>query len=266
MESKFPFIISNGHDFKVRDLRKKEQFIIDDVYLNGYGKIFGPIGTAVYLSLCRRAGKQQSCWPSEKKIAADHGITDRTVRKYIKIFAEANLISIEHERTQSGKWPHNIYYLLDKSEWKKPEEIISAGDRRKLTAPPEENNQQNRRKQFPPKDAQVKDAHKKDHPDKKTFDENKSIPINEFEPKSNEESRCLEIARWLDEKDMNFVLLHRARYGLHFVEKAYGIVKEDDVRKGIKNRASYFNAVIRNLLDSRGHSFPKNKQSDAPTS
>jgi hypothetical protein len=252
-------MIPDNHNFKVRDLRKKTQFIVDDAYLNGYGRIFGPIGTAVYLSLCRRANKEQFCWPSEMKIAEDHGMTDRTVRKYIKIFAEANLIRIEHERTQSGKWPHNVYYLLDKSEWKRPEEIVSAGHRRKLKAAPEETGDNNRRKQIPLKDAQEKDAHKKDDPDKKTFDENKSVPINEFEPKDGEESRCLEIARWLEEKDMNFVLFHRARHGLRLVEKAYGIVKEDDARKGIKNRASYFNAVIRKLVDSRARSFPNSQ-------
>ena len=167
----------DNHDFKVRDLRKKEQFIIDDAYLNGYGRIFGPTGTAVYLSLCRRADKEQSCWPSETRIAEDHNITDRTVRKYIKIFAEANLVRIERERTQSGKWPHNVYYLLDKSEWKKPEEIVSVGDRRKLKAEPEETDDINRRKQFPLKDVQEKDAHKKDESPVKTSLENKkAIP------------------------------------------------------------------------------------------
>jgi hypothetical protein len=242
-----------NHDFKVRDLRKKEQFIVDDAYLNGYGKIFGPVGTAVYLSLCRRAGKEQSCWPSEMRIAEDHGMTDRTVRKYIKIFVEANLIRIEHERTQSGKWPHNVYYLLDKSEWKSPEEIVSAGCRRKLKAKPEETDDSNRRKQIPPKDAQEKDAHKKDgSPVKKSLTEKKTIPLDDFEPSNSEESRCWEIARWLGEKDMNFILYCLRRYGIDAVERARGIVKDDDAKKLLRNRRSYFNAVVRKTASRKG--------------
>ena len=236
--------MDTNHDFKVRDLRKKEQFIIDDAYLNGYGRIFGPIGTAVYLSLCRRADKKQSCWPSEIRIAADHGMTDRTVRKYIKIFAEANLVRIEHERTQSGKWPHNIYYLLDKSEWKKPEET----------------NDQNQRKQVPLKDAHLKEAHKKDgNPIKKSFEEKRAIPLDSFEPSNGKEFLCLEIARWLGEKNMNFVLYGLRRYGFSTVEKAYVATKETDARTPLQNRRSYFNAVIRKTVDARANSFPDNQ-------
>lgn len=148
--------------FKVRDLRKKEQFIIDDSYLNGYAKIFGPSGTAVYLSLCRRANKDQFCFPSEKTIAEDHNITDRTARTHIKRLVEAHILRIERERSKSGKWRHNVYYLLDKSEWKTPEEIISFGYRRKSKTRPAENNDANQRKQIPLKESHGKDANDKD--------------------------------------------------------------------------------------------------------
>lgn len=241
----------DNQSFKIRDLRQKEQFIIDDVYLDRYAKIFGPSGTVVYISLCRRANKQQSCWPSEIKIANDHGMTDRTVRKYIKIFADARLIRIGHERTQSGKWPHNIYYLLDKSEWKKPEEIISSGRQRKMKTAPKENNNQNRRKQIPLKDAQEKEAHKKDDPVRQNFEENQKSSVNGFEPKNNDEFRCWEIAQWLGEENMNFILYYLKRYGLRRIEQALGIVKEDLQRKGLKNKRSYFNAVLRNIVNGR---------------
>ena len=148
--------------FKVRDLRKKEQFIIDDAYLNGYAKFFRPNGTAIYISLCRRADKEQSCFPSEKTIAKDHNITDRTVRKYIKRLKQANIIRIKKERSKSGKWYNNVYYLIDKSEWKTPEEINSSGIQRNIDARPEENNSKNKRNLVPPKDTHKKDTHKKD--------------------------------------------------------------------------------------------------------
>ena len=236
-----------NHNFRVRDLRKKEQFIIDDVYLNGYARIFGPNGTAVYLTLCRRAGKDQSCYPSEKSIAKDHDITDRTVRKYIKIFEQSNLIRIGRKRSNAGTWLHNVYYLLDKSEWKKPEEIISAGYQGKIKTSPKENNNQNQRKYIPLKDAHTKEAHRKDGPIKKSSKENRASPVNDFVPDNSDESRCLQIAQWLGEENMNFMLYGLKRYGIRKIEQTFGVVKEDAERKAIRDKRSYFNAVLRNI-------------------
>lgn len=145
--------------FKVRDLRKKEQFIIDDSYLNGYAKIFGPSGTAVYLSLCRRANKEQFCFPSERLIAKDHGITEKTARKYLRLIEKVNIIRIEKERRRDGKYQHKIYYLLDKSEWKHPSVLFTVGNKRHK---PTVSNEQNQRYEIPTKDAHWKEAHQKD--------------------------------------------------------------------------------------------------------
>jgi len=109
--------------FKIRDLRKKDQFKIDDAYLNGYAKIFGPATTAVYNSLSRHAEfYTQEAFPSEELIAEEHNITARTVRTAIKKLKSANIIKISKER-RKGKWLNNIYSLIDKSEWIPPEEI-----------------------------------------------------------------------------------------------------------------------------------------------
>ena len=174
--------------FKVRDLRKKEQFIIDDSYLNGYAKIFGPSGTAVYLSLCRRANKEQFCFPSEKTIAEDHNITDRTARTHIKRLIEACILRVERERSKSGKWRHNVYFLLDKSEWKTPEEIISFGYRRKLKTKPAENNNASQRKPFPLKKAHGKDAHHRDSASPSASANSPQIRKGNAEPVSLEEA------------------------------------------------------------------------------
>lgn len=144
--------------FKVRDLRKKEQFIIDDSYLNGYAKIFGPSGTAVYLSLCRRANKEQFCFPSEQLIAKDHGITEKTARKYLRLIEKANIIRIEKERRRDGKYQHKIYYLIDKSEWKHPSVLFTVGNKRHK---PSVKNDQNQRYEIPTKEAHGKDAQSK---------------------------------------------------------------------------------------------------------
>lgn len=110
--------------FKVRDLRKKTQFKIDDAYLNGYAKILGVYSTAVYNSLARHAEfESQRAFPSERLIAEEHNITDRSVRNAIKKLKLTNIINIQKERSNQGKWLNNVYILLDKSEWKKPEEL-----------------------------------------------------------------------------------------------------------------------------------------------
>lgn len=111
--------------FKVRDKRKRGWFWMDDEYLNGYGKIFGPTGIAVYMSLCRHADNEtQQCFPAQEKIAEEIGVTPRTVRRYIKAFEEAHIISASQEKDPvTGKWLNNVYTLLDKKYWKKPQDI-----------------------------------------------------------------------------------------------------------------------------------------------
>jgi predicted transcriptional regulator len=108
---------------KIRDLRQKEKFFVDDAYLSGYARVLGVTTTAVYLSLCRHTNRDQECFPSQDKIAEDHNITRRTVIRAIKKLKEANIIKIEKERADNGKWFNNLYILLDKSQWKKPEDI-----------------------------------------------------------------------------------------------------------------------------------------------
>lgn len=106
--------------FKVRDLRKKDQFKIDDAYLNGWARYCGIVATAVYTSLCRHAEfNSQKAFPSQEKIAWEHGISVRTVRRGLKKLIGFNIILAERERTR-GKFSNYIYTLLDKSEWKQP--------------------------------------------------------------------------------------------------------------------------------------------------
>lgn len=109
------------NSFKVRDRRNKGWFYLDNEYLNGYAKIFGAIGTAIYVSLCRHADQHQRCFPSQKLIAQELNITTRTVISYLQKFEDWRLIHIERERDEeTKKWKNNTYFLLDKSEWKKP--------------------------------------------------------------------------------------------------------------------------------------------------
>jgi len=113
--------------FKTRDKRNKGWFWLNNEYLNGYGKRLGAVGVSIYVDLCRHADNDQKCFPSEKTIAKELKITDRTVRKYIKLFEKYHLIEITKERSIKGKWLNNVYWLTDKTEWLEPEETISDG-------------------------------------------------------------------------------------------------------------------------------------------
>ena len=138
----------NRIQFKVRDKRNKGWFFVDNEYLNGYGKKLGAIGISIYIVLCRHADGEQKCFPSEKTIGKELRLTDRTVRKYIKLFEKYHLIETTKERSREGKWLNNTYWLLDKTEWIEPKEVVSDSqsignktqNQRKLITEPKETN------------------------------------------------------------------------------------------------------------------------------
>jgi hypothetical protein len=136
--------------FKVRDKRNKGWFWLDNEYLNGYAKIFGAVGTAIYISLCRHSNSEQKCFPSQKLIAEELNIGVRTVRKYLKMFVNWRLVSVQQER-KDGKWLNNIYTLLDKEEWNKPEAPVAYGTRGNRIPSPEANDDTYHRHQLPHK-------------------------------------------------------------------------------------------------------------------
>ncbi len=103
---------------------------MDNDYLNGYAKIFGPVGTAIYLSLCRHADNEtQKCFPAMSMISEELNINRDTVSKYINLFEKSGLISIERERDPATKkWLNNVYTLLDKSSWRSHAELLGMGE------------------------------------------------------------------------------------------------------------------------------------------
>lgn len=73
------------------------------------------------------------------------------------------------------------------------------------------------------------------------------IPLEDFEPESLEESRCLEIAQWLGETTINPILTLLKDYGLNVIERAYGTMKEDLSGKAFVNKPAYFQSVVKSL-------------------
>jgi len=119
--------MAKQQSFRVRDKRNKGWFWVENDYFNGFGKILGAGAIAVYVSLCRHADNEQKCFPSQKTIAEETKLSERTVRKIIKELEKYRIIEITKERDKEGKWLNNTYWLLDKSEWIYPEEPVADG-------------------------------------------------------------------------------------------------------------------------------------------
>jgi len=116
--------MSNKTD-KIRDFRNKGFFYIDNDYVDFIAKYLDPSSTSIYLSLCRHADKDQVSYPAQEKIAEEHNINSRTVRRKLKILEKFNIIKFSRKRGKSGQWLHNVYTLLDKTEWQAPAELTT---------------------------------------------------------------------------------------------------------------------------------------------
>lgn len=148
----YVIIVTMSRPFEVRDIRNKGFFVVDDIYLNGFAKYLGPIGSAVYFSLCRHADKNQSSFPSQEMIANEYAMNKRTVVRYLKLLIEMNLINMERVRGYNGKWERNTYFLIDKSHWRKPGDTESLGQ-------PGDFNDIHQVTQSHTKDTHIKDTH-----------------------------------------------------------------------------------------------------------
>jgi hypothetical protein len=104
---------------KVRDMRRKDKFQVDDAYLNGYARLCGIFATGVYVSLCRHANfHTQECWPAVETIKSELNIAKNSVTRGISALQEWGIISVIRERDEKGRKRVNVYILIDKSEWK----------------------------------------------------------------------------------------------------------------------------------------------------
>jgi len=78
----------------------------------------------------------------------------------------------------------------------------------------------------------------------------KIISVKEFFPKTYEEETCWQIAKALEETDMRFILSCLKKYGINYIERAWGILKDIQPEK-IQNPRKYFNTLIRKLAEEK---------------
>lgn len=66
----------------------------------------------IYAYLCSYAGGKNEAYPSMKKIAYDLQVTEKTVRKHIKILVENEYIEIDKYRYETSKQFANNHYVI----------------------------------------------------------------------------------------------------------------------------------------------------------
>lgn len=144
------------HNFRVRDLRKKDQYKVDDAYLNGYARLCGVYATAVYNSLSRHADYEtQACFPSIELIAEQHNISKPTVIKAIRVLQQWNIVSVSRNKdSETKRQLPNVYLLLDKSEWVPKDSRVNHVD-----SEPSKSHDKSRVNHVYHKDTHIKDTH-----------------------------------------------------------------------------------------------------------
>ena len=108
----------NEEGMETIDTREQDAFFLENELIDVYARILGLNTVGVYCSLCRYANKQQRVWPSQEQIAEELGLSQPTVIECIKRLEHFNLIKKAMDT--------DMYYLLDKSQWRKKKEVMSA--------------------------------------------------------------------------------------------------------------------------------------------
>lgn len=92
------------------------------IFAQGYGTVskYAMLDTdlsltakAIYGYLCSLTGKGATAFPGRDTILQALGIDKATYYKHFKILTEHGYVSVEQEKVQDGKFPHNVYRIED---------------------------------------------------------------------------------------------------------------------------------------------------------
>lgn len=92
------------------------------IFAQGYGTVskYAMLDTdlsltakAIYGYLCSLTGKGATAFPGRDTILHTLGIDKATYYKHFKILTEHGYVSVEQEKAQDGKFPHNVYRIED---------------------------------------------------------------------------------------------------------------------------------------------------------
>lgn len=256
---------------------KTKQFsqLYDDGIRDG---IIGEIGHDVFLLLVAISpyiNKAGQCYPSRFSIAKNLGVSIRTVSERIAMARKASyrgvpvLMVRQKKERVGGKWKcgSNEYTISGILRERLLDRYSSAG-KNMYTEDSKENKGKNalpraempHAEKLPANDSHsVKDISYNDK--KKSLIEKfsfKAIPVMGFEMRADtpDKQRCLDIAIWLGEENMNFILnaLYSKHCGIDGIEWAFGMVKEDYEKYKARNKRKLFNFYIQQYKKERASS------------
>lgn len=227
--------------------------------------IIGERVFALLVALARFMDENGKCYPRESTLGRILGKSKRTIALWVnkakktKYRSEPVLVVDQKRSRENGKWIFGSnHYTVSKSI---REDLLSryyTGSKNLLTENDKEIQGKN---DFP--QAIIPSSENlltNDNPsvnnnyinDKKQPLINKfsfgGIPLSGFEEMADtpDKAYCLDIAKWLGEPTMNFILkaLNDDKCGMAGIEWAYGRVKEEHHRGTVKNKGKLFNHYV----------------------
>jgi hypothetical protein len=101
---------------RVRDSRRKNWFWLDNEIIDEYVPRMKDSSFKVYAYLCRRANEDGQCWPSQRRITEDLGMSRNTIKEAISELKKLKLVDFEVRYNADGSLNSMLYTLLEVAE------------------------------------------------------------------------------------------------------------------------------------------------------
>lgn len=98
----------------IRDARKRDFFMVDNIIIDQYAGLIGPYATLVYMALCRHAdASTRESYPSLQFLAKELGISRPTVKRAIQTLIQHRLLARQLRTSARGDPDTNLYIILE---------------------------------------------------------------------------------------------------------------------------------------------------------
>jgi biotin operon repressor len=214
--------MDSNEKIKIRSLKDGSWYWINKELLKNYGQKISSSGIAVYNVLAKYANSAtQSCFPSQKKIADEIGISRKTVRDKIR---ELELFGLLYTKSKNCSRIYTLLKIRGASRSTGWDESSPKGGTRCYT-----------------KDNKGKIYNNDNRSFKNSIIQNKK----KFIPKTKEDLLALDMAQSLNDMDgLSFYRTIAKKHPESLLRKLLGDVKEIPLERIKRSRKSYFNYLI----------------------
>ena len=110
-----------------------------------------PAAKIVLWHLCDRFNPDHGCFPSQKTLAKDCEMSERSVRDQLNALEAAGLVMRQHSKTREGQFGSDRYFLAFEEDFPQRQNLPAAKSASgKNTQSPAANSRQNQRQNLPP--------------------------------------------------------------------------------------------------------------------